>query len=417
MSEPVIGSETIGGTGLDPNAVTIAALRQALATGAVNAQDLTAFYLSRIERLNPALGAVITVSPDAAADARASDEARAAGTAPGPLDGIPVLIKDNIAVRGMPATAGSPALVEADQDEAFLVTRLREAGAVILGKANLSEWANFRSSHSSSGWSTLGGQAVNPHGPGRNPSGSSSGSGVAVAAGLAPIAVGTETDGSIVCPASACGIVGIKPTLGLVSRSGIVPVSLAQDTAGPMTRSVADGAALLSVLAAADPADPRLPDAIERAHHLGSAGLTEASRAIGMLRDEELPGPERLPGLADRFAADRGVPCELTVSGQERPLTSEARLAVYRVAQEALTNIAKHAHPARVRMSLAYEAAATRLTVEDFAAADAAGSQTAAVPGGGYGLTGMRERAELLGGELLTAATDQGFRVELRVPA
>jgi len=177
------------------------------------------------------------------------------------------------------------------------------------------------------------------------------------------------------------------------------------------------------MLAAADPADPRLPDAIERAHHLGSAGLTEASRAIGMLRDEELPGPERLPGLAVRFAEDRGVPCELTVSGQERPLTSEARLAVYRVAQEALTNIAKHAHPARVRMSLAYEAAATRLTVEDFAAADAAGaaddagSQTAAVPGGGYGLTGMRERAELLGGELLTAATDQGFRVELRVPA
>jgi signal transduction histidine kinase len=167
---------------------------------------------------------------------------------------------------------------------------------------------------------------------------------------------------------------------------------------------------------AADPADPRLPDAIERAHHLGSAGLAEASRAIGMLRDEELPGPERLPGLADRFAADRGVPCELTVSGQERPLTSEARLAVYRVAQEALTNIAKHAHPERVRMSLAYEAAATRLTVEDFGAADDTISQQAAVPGG-YGLTGMRERAELLGGELLAAATDQGFRVELRVPA
>ncbi len=178
------------------------------------------------------------------------------------------------------------------------------------------------------------------------------------------------------------------------------------------------------MLAAADLADPRLPDAIERAHHLGSAGLTEASRAIGMLRDEELPGPERLPGLADRFAADRGVPCELTVSGQERPLTSEARLAVYRVAQEALTNIAKHAHPERVRMSLAYEPAGTRLTVEDFAAADAAdathdaGSQAAAaVPGGGYGLTGMQERAELLGGELLAAATDRGFRVELRVPA
>jgi signal transduction histidine kinase len=175
------------------------------------------------------------------------------------------------------------------------------------------------------------------------------------------------------------------------------------------------------MLAAADPGDPRLPGAIERAHHLGSAGLAEASRAIGTLRDEELPGPERLPGLAARFEADRGVPCELTVSGQARPLTSEARLAVYRVAQEALTNIAKHASPERVRVSLAYEAGGTRLTVEDFAAApagaDAASLAAAGVPGGGYGLTGMRERAQLLGGDLVAAATDRGFLVELRVPA
>ena len=268
MSEPSTSSQvsqTLGGSGLDPGTATVAALQRALADGALTAAELTAFYSSRIERLNPVLHAVISVSPDAAADAGARDEARARGTAPGSLDGIPVLIKDNIAVAGMPATAGSLALAEADQDEAFLVTRLREAGAVILGKANLSEWANFRSSHASSGWSTLGGQAVNPHGPGRNPSGSSSGSGVAVAAGLAPLAVGTETDGSIVCPASACGIVGIKPTLGLVSRSGIVPISLAQDTAGPMARSVADAAALLSVLAAADPADPATAPAAVRA--------------------------------------------------------------------------------------------------------------------------------------------------------
>jgi amidase len=156
----------------------------------------------------------------------------------------------------MPATAGSPALAGAEQGDAWLVTRLREAGAVILGKANLSEWANFRSSHATSGWSTLGGQAANPHALDRNPSGSSSGSAVAVAAGLAAVAVGTETDGSIVCPASACGIVGIKPTLGLVSRGGIVPVSAAQDTAGPMTWSVADAAALLSAMAGADPGDP-----------------------------------------------------------------------------------------------------------------------------------------------------------------
>ena len=156
----------------------------------------------------------------------------------------------------MPATAGSPALAGAEQGDAWLVTRLREAGAVILGKANLSEWANFRSSHPTSGWSTLGGQAANPHALDRNPSGSSSGSAVAAAAGLAAITVGTETDGSIVCPASACGIVGLKPTLGLVSRGGIVPISLAQDTAGPITRSVADAAALLSAMAGADPGDP-----------------------------------------------------------------------------------------------------------------------------------------------------------------
>jgi signal transduction histidine kinase len=174
------------------------------------------------------------------------------------------------------------------------------------------------------------------------------------------------------------------------------------------------------MLAAADVSDPRLPGAIERAHHLGSAGLAEASRAIGMLRDEELPGPERLPGLAARFEADRGVPCELTVSGQACPLTSEARLALYRVAQEALTNIAKHATPELVRMSLAYETGGARLTVEDFAAAAGAapgGGAPPAVPGGGYGLTGMRERAELLGGDLVAAATGRGFRVELRVPA
>src|SRR5215472_15979447 len=256
MSQPVIPSETIGGTGLDPGTVTIAALRQALAAGAVNAQDLTAFYSSRIERLNPVLHAVICVNPHAAGDAKAIDERRASGAASRPLEGIPVLVKDNIAAGGMPTTAGSPALAEAEHDEAFCVRRLREAGAVIFGKANLSEWANFRSTHSTSGWSTLGGQAANPHAFDRNPSGSSSGSAAGVAAALAPVAVGTETDGSIVCPASACGIVGIKPTLGLVSRSGIVPVSLAQDTAGPMARSVADAAALLTVLAGPDPADP-----------------------------------------------------------------------------------------------------------------------------------------------------------------
>jgi amidase len=286
MSEPAMPHETIGGTGLDPGTVTISALHQAMSTGALTARDLTAFYSSRIERLNPVLHAVISVNPHAAGDAKASDETRARGAAR-PLEGIPVLVKDNIAASGMPTTAGSPALAEAEHDEACCVRRLREAGAVILGKANLSEWANFRSTHSTSGWSTIGGQAANPHAHDRNPSGSSSGSGVAVAAGLAPVAVGTETDGSIVCPASACGIVGIKPTLGLVSRGGIVPVSLAQDTAGPMARSVADAATLLTVLAGTDPADPATAPADGRARDytafLDSAAL--AGARIGVWRD------------------------------------------------------------------------------------------------------------------------------------
>ena len=227
-----------------------------MAAGQLTSAELVRHYLEQIERRNPELRAVISVNAEAAAEAAAIDKSRAEGAELGPLAGIPVLIKDNISVAGSPATAGSPALLGAAAADAPLIGGLRAAHAVILGKANLSEWANFRSTQSSSGWSTLGGQAVNPHGAGRNPSGSSSGSAVAVAAGLAPLAVGTETDGSIVSPSHACGIVGIKPTLGLVSRTGIVPISAEQDTAGPMTRTVADAAALLGALAGSDPADP-----------------------------------------------------------------------------------------------------------------------------------------------------------------
>jgi amidase len=261
----------IGGSGIAARDAAVAALQQALSSGSLTSAGLTAFYLDRIERLNPDLHAVISVSPQAASDAAASDAARASGASRGPLEGIPVLIKDNIAVAGRPATAGSPALAGGESGDAFLVARLRAAGAVILGKANLSEWANFRSPHSSSGWSTLGGQAVNPHGPGRNPSGSSSGSAVALAAALAPLAVGTETDGSIVSPSSACGVVGLKPTLGLVSRGGIVPISAAQDTAGPMARWVADAAALLGAMAGRDDADP----VTGGASAAGVAGVTD----------------------------------------------------------------------------------------------------------------------------------------------
>jgi amidase len=226
-----------------------------MADGRLTATAVTRHYLDRITRLNPVLGAVIAVTPDALEQAAASDAAWRAGRPRGPLEGIPVLVKDNVQVAGLPATAGSAALLPARPPDAFIVGRLRAAGAIVLAKANLSEWANFRSTRSSSGWSTVGGQTANPYALDRNPSGSSSGSASGLSAGFAPLAIGTETDGSIVSPSSACGVVGIKPTLGLVSRAGIVPLSLAQDTAGPMATSVADAAALLSVLGAADPAD------------------------------------------------------------------------------------------------------------------------------------------------------------------
>jgi amidase len=215
-------------------------------------------YLARISAIDahgPTLRAVIEVNPDAMAVADRLDRST---TSRGPLFGIPVLIKDNIDTSDqMLTTAGSLALVDSKPaHDAFIVTRLRESGAVLLGKTNLSEWANFRSNRSSSGWSGRGGQTRNPYALDRNPCGSSSGSGAAIAAGLAVVAVGTETDGSIVCPSSANGLVGIKPTVGLVSRTGIIPISASQDTAGPMARTVADAAALLTVLAGYDPQDP-----------------------------------------------------------------------------------------------------------------------------------------------------------------
>lgn len=318
MSEWQPKSEMIGQSGIDAAAVTVASLSQAMAEGRLTAAELTSFYAERIER-GRELGAVISVSADAAEQATAIDQARASGVEPGPLAGIPVLIKDNIAAAGSPATAGSPALAGADAKDAFLVGKLRAAGAIILGKANLSEWANFRATHSTSGWSTLGGQAVNPYGTGRNPSGSSSGSGVAVAAGLAPLAIGTETDGSIVSPSNNCGIVGLKPTLGLVSRDGIVPISSAQDTAGPMTRCVADAAVLLGVIAGADLADPPTDDTPSPAARAASIHadytqfLDEAALAgarLGIWRDgasEAVAGAAALLDSVVNLLTERGA--------------------------------------------------------------------------------------------------------------
>ncbi len=241
--------------GIDVDATTIPQLQALMDKHRLTSVQLVQFYLHRIARLNPRLHAVITVSKTALADARAADAARRRGVHE-PLLGIPIIVKDNIDTTGMPTTAGSWALAGSTPSDAFIVQRLRAAGALVIGKANLSEWANFRSAPSSSGWSGIGGQTNMPYVLDRNPCGSSSGSGVAAAADLAVAAVGTETDGSVVCPSGANGIVGIKPTVGLLSRSGIVPITADQDTSGPMARNVTDSAVLLGAMTGVDAADP-----------------------------------------------------------------------------------------------------------------------------------------------------------------
>lgn len=268
------------------------------------AQESPQVYLQRIEAIDdagPRLNAVTAVAPDAL---------RANGTATeptdGPLSGLSILIKDNIETRDMPTTAGSLALKDnATGRDAPLVARLRKAGAVILGKTNLSEWANFRGDRSSSGWSGVGGQTRNPYAIDRSPCGSSAGSGAAVAAGLAWAAVGTETDGSITCPASVNGIVGFKPTVGLVSRTWVIPISASQDTAGPMAGRVLDAARLLTAMAGSDPADPATAEADNHATDF-TRGLAKASLAgvrVGVLRKQAGNIPS-LTALFDRALAD-----------------------------------------------------------------------------------------------------------------
>jgi amidase len=244
----------------DFDEITLAALQAGMKSGIFTARSIAEKYLARIDAIDkhgPAVNSIIELNPDALAIADALDHERKTKGPRGPLHGIPVLIKDNIATRdGMQTTAGSLALVgSVPPKDAFVARKLREAGAVILGKTNLSEWANIRSSHSISGWSGRGGQTHCPYALDRNPSGSSSGSAVAVAANLCAVAIGTETDGSIVSPANANGIVGIKPTLGLVSRAGIIPIAHSQDTAGPMARTVTDAAIVLGALTGVDSDD------------------------------------------------------------------------------------------------------------------------------------------------------------------
>jgi amidase len=263
LSISTIGAQVVLGrgptsttvAGIDVDSTTIPELQALMDSHRLSSVQLTQFYLHRIQKLNPTLNAVITVSSTALAEARAADKARRQGD-DRPLLGIPIIVKDNINTTGMPTTAGSWALAGSTPSDAFIVQQLRAAGAIVIGKANLSEWANFRSIPSSSGWSGIGGQNNMAYVLDRNPCGSSSGSGVAASADLAVAAVGTETDGSIVCPSGANGIVGIKPTLGLLSRAGVVPISADQDTAGPMARNVTDASVLLGALTGIDPADP-----------------------------------------------------------------------------------------------------------------------------------------------------------------
>ncbi|GAA2070201.1 amidase family protein [Streptomyces albiaxialis] len=239
--------------GVDLDTVTIPELQARMAKGRLTPSALTHAYLRRIKDVDPKIKAVLRTNPQALRQAAESDARHRRGEIRGPLDGIPVLLKDNVDTRGMPTTAGSLALAGSPPDaDAKLVTRLKDAGAVILGKTNLSEWANFRAAKPTSGWSAVGGQTRNPYVLDRNPCGSSSGSAAALAASLSQVAIGTETDGSIVCPAGMNGVVGHKPSLGLVSQSGVVPISAEQDTAGPMARNVTDTALTLSVLSGSD---------------------------------------------------------------------------------------------------------------------------------------------------------------------
>jgi amidase len=282
-----VASPMIAGINLER--ATIPDLQHAMDTGRLSSVELTAFYLRRIHTLNPVLHAVIATNQDALGLAAASDARRRRHDTEGPMDGIPVLLKANIDTGDSePSTAGSFALADSRPGDAGLVRRLRAAGAVLLGKTNMSEWAGFRSVHVSSGWSAMGGQASNPYVLGLSPGGSSSGSGVAVSANLSTVAIGTETDGSVVCPSALNGVVGIKPSLGLVSRGGIVPITEQQDTAGPIARNVTDAAILLGVIDGPDRLDPiTVVDAAHAQHDYTRYLKPNALRGmrIGVWRD------------------------------------------------------------------------------------------------------------------------------------
>ena len=279
---------------LDVVDLSVADAQRRMTAGTLTSHALTRAYLDRIAAIDdsgPRLNAVIDINPAALTEAASRDAERRAGKRRGPLHGIPVLVKDNIDVAGMVNSAGSLALADnRPKTDAFLIGRLRAAGVVILGRTNLSEWANFRSTESTSGWSSRGGQTKNAHVLDHNPCGSSAGSAVAVAASLAPAAIGTETNGSIICPASVNGVVGLKPTVGLVSRSGIIPIAATQDTAGPIGRTVADVAALLGPMTGIDSRDPATRASKASADYTRFLdGDALRGRRIGVLRTPAMP--------------------------------------------------------------------------------------------------------------------------------
>ncbi len=293
----------------------VSALAERMQNGSLTSRALTQRYLARIESLDrggPRVRSVIEVNPDALTIADERDAERKAGKVRGPLHGIPILIKDNIDTADrMRTTAGSLALAEnTPARDAFIVQRLRESGAVLLGKTNLSEWANFRSTRSSSGWSARGGQTLNPYVLDRNPCGSSSGTGTAITSDLATVGIGTETDGSIICPAAINGLVGIKPTVGLWSRSGIIPISASQDTAGPMARTVADAAALLGALIGNDPRDAATARSAGKSFADYTGALSERAlrgARIGVARSTAGFNPDVDKAFNDALAAMKSV--------------------------------------------------------------------------------------------------------------
>ncbi|HWK09096.1 MAG TPA: amidase [Vicinamibacterales bacterium] len=310
---------------------TAAQLQDWMTSGRYTARQIAQMYLDRIERVDrqgPTLRSVIEINPDALTIADALDKERAEKGPRGPLHGIPVLIKDNIDTADrMSTTAGSLALEGSHPThDAFVVSRLREAGVVILGKTNLSEWANFRSTHSTSGWSGRGGLVKNPYALDRNACGSSSGTGAAIAASLAAIGVGTETDGSIVCPSGTNGLVGIKPTVGLVSRSGIIPISRSQDTAGPMARTVTDAALLLGAMTGVDRGDPASPASAAHAPRDYTKALDANAlkgARIGVARKQYFGYSDVTDAIAEKAIADMKAAGAVIVDPANIPTASK----------------------------------------------------------------------------------------------